>query len=242
MTYRRITLIICTCALLISCGREQVARPVADNRPAANVAALTARVADLEQQAQRLRDINDIKRLQRAYGYYVDNALWDEVVDLMSNDATFEIGLDGVYKGKDHIRKYLYAYTGGKPGLPAGRLNEHFQLQPVIDVAPDGRTAQGRWRALIMAGTYGKEASWGEGPYENTYVKQDGVWKIKSTHWYETLLVPYAGGWTRERQDHHNGKFASDRVPPDALSSEAYEVWPGAYLPPYHYKNPVTGR
>jgi hypothetical protein len=224
------------------CDRGQDTEKAAETAPAVDVAALTARVEELESKARRLKDINAIKLLQRAYGYYVDNALWDEAVDLMSADATFEIGLDGVYIGRESIRRYLYALSGGRPGLAAGVLNEHMQLQPVIDVAPDGTSAQGRWRTLIMTGVHGQSAAWGEGPYENTYVKENGRWKIKSTHWYETLLVPYEGGWAAERAELHDGKFASDRVPPDAPTSEPYEVWPGVYLPPYHYKNPVTGQ
>ena len=244
MNYRHlpIPIMFTVCGLLTGCSQDQQTVPATATTAAVDVTLLTARVAELEQKAQRLKDINAIKRLQRSYGYYVDNALWDEVINLFSDDATFEIALDGVYIGKDSIRKYLYALSGGQPGLPAGSINEHMQLQPVIDVAPDGLTAQGRWRALIMSGVWGKSATWGEGPYENTYVKDNGIWKIKSTHWYETLMVPYAGGWAAEREDLNNGKFVSASVPQDAPPTEQYEVWPGAYLPPYHYKNPVTGQ
>ena len=245
----QLALTIIVCSLFVACNQEQQAQtgaagstPSAAAGPAVDVAALTSRIAELEKKAQRLKDINAIKRLQRSYGYYVDNEMWDQVVDLFSNDGTLEIGLDGVYIGKDHIRRYLYALSGGKPGLSAGTLNEHYQLQPVVDIAADGKTAKGRWRAFIMSGTWAKRATWGIGPYENTYVKQDGIWKIKSIHWYETLMVPYELGWVRERKDFHNGKFVSDQVPPDAPPSEQYDVWPGAYLPPYHYKNPVTGK
>lgn len=242
MHHKQLVLLILVCGIISACNREQPAVPVVDSKPVVDVTALTRRVAELEQQAQRLRDINAIKRLQRAYGYYLDNEMWDEMVDLFCEDGSIEIALDGVYQGKEHIRKYLYALSGGKPGLPAGVLNEHYQLQPVVDIAKDGKTAKGRWRAFIMSGVWNERATWGAGPYENTYVKENDVWKIKSIHWYETLLVPYAGGWTAERKDFHNGRFVSDQVPPDAPSTEQYEVWPGAYLPPYHYKNPVTGQ
>lgn len=235
-------LYFCLYGLLASCGREQETQQPVDAGPAVDVSALENQVAALETRAQRLKDINAIKRLQRAYGYYLDNAMWDEVVDLMSDDSTFEIALDGIYRGRESIRKYLNALSGGKSGLQAGMLNEHMQLQPVIDVAVDGNSAMGRWRALIMAGKWGETATWGEGPYENTYVRENGIWKIKSTHWYETFMVPYHGGWAVERDTLHDGKFASDQVPPDAPSSENYDVWPGVYLPPYHYKNPVTGQ
>jgi hypothetical protein len=61
--------------------------------------ALLARVAQLEQRATRLDDINNIKRLQRSFGYYLDEGQWNDVADLFSDAATVEIGHDGVYRG-----------------------------------------------------------------------------------------------------------------------------------------------
>ena len=40
------------------------------------------------------------------------------------------------------------------PGLPFGRLNLRMQLQPVITVAADVRSAQGRWREWGLPGQY----------------------------------------------------------------------------------------
>jgi hypothetical protein len=205
------------------------------------IAALNQQITRLEAEAAHLKDVSDIERLQRAYGYYLDAAQWDQMADLFADDGSIEVGLDGVYVGKDRIRQYLYGRGGGQLGLRPGELNEHMQLQPVIDVAPDGLTAKGRWRALVMAGQYGKTALWGEGPYENTYVKQDGVWKIKSLHWYQTFMVPYAGGWAKN-VDVNGGIYVSKQLPPDKPPTERYETWPGVYTPPYHYKNPVTGK
>jgi hypothetical protein len=208
----------------------------------AELTALAARVAALEQRKTRIEDANAIERLQAAYGYYVDRALWDEVANLFADDGTIEIGLDGVYVGKARIREYLYALGGGRQGLAEGQLNEHMQLMPVVSVAPDGQTAKARWRALIMAGQLGENAVWGEGPYENEYVKENGVWKIKTLHWYQTMMVPYEGGW-QTNADVNGGKYVSSRLPPDRPPSEAYIPWPetpDTYVPAYHFPNPVA--
>lgn len=224
------------CALLAGCGPGNT--PPATDADAGRLAELQSHIAALEARKSLLEDANDVKRLQRAYGYYVDRGLWDQVADLFADDGTLEIGLDGVYIGKARIREYLYALGGGHEGLADGELNEHMQVMPVISVAPDGKTAKGRWRAIIMAGELGKNAFWGEGPYENEYVKDGGVWKIKTLHWYDSMFVPYATGW-QKTPDPTAGKFVGDKLEPDAPPSVDYKTWPNTYLPPFHFPNPV---
>jgi SnoaL-like domain len=226
MILRRASLIAVIATLLSSCaGTRAVMDPT---------------IAQLEAEVQRVQDVSEIKRLQRAYGYYVDRAAWDDVANLFTDDASLELALDGVYIGKERIRKFLYTLTDGRAGLKEGQLNEHMQLQPIVHVAPDGLSAKGRWRAFIMVGQYGKRAAWGEGVYENEYVKQHGVWKISKTHWYQTFVVPYEGGWSTNK-DLNGGVAVSKTLPPDKPPTETYPTWPGVYVPPYHYPNPVTG-
>jgi hypothetical protein len=95
-----------------------------------------------------------------------------------------------------------------------------------------------------MTGTAGSGSggNWGEGTYENEYVKQDGVWKIRKLHWYATFVAPYEGGWL-DTDARAVDDFAMGRgVMPDRPPSEAYESYPGVYVPPFHYKNPVSGQ
>jgi len=202
---------------------------------------LQERLDTLEQRATRVTDVNQIKRLQRAYGYYIDKGQWDQAADLFAKDGTIEIGLDGVYVGKDRVRQYLRALGGTKEGLKEGQLNEHLQLMPVITVAPDGKTAKGRWRGVLLLGQLGDHAYWGEGPYENDYVKEDGGWKIKTLHWYQSMLVPYEGGWMKNK-DVNKGIWVSDKLPPDQPPTLKYKTWPATFLPPFHFPNPVTGK
>jgi hypothetical protein len=211
---------------------------------AERVASVRARVASLEARTARVDDVNAIENLQGSYGYYTDKMLWDEVVDLLSDDATLEIGPSGVYRGKASIRRYLDALSGGKQGPLEGVLFDHFQLQPIITVAPDGQTAQGRWRLFLMTGAAGSGSggNWGEGTYENEYVKQNGVWKLRTLHWYATFVAPYEGGWLNTNAGAVKAYAVPAGVEPDAPPTQAYEPYPGVYVPPFHYKNPVSGQ
>jgi hypothetical protein len=200
---------------------------------------LAARIAVLEERKERIEDVGAVERLQHAYGYYVDRGLWDEAANLFADDGTLEIALDGVYVGKARVRDYLYARGGGRRGLPAGRLDEHLQVMPVITLGADGTSAKARWRAIALIGEHGGEAFWGEGPYENEYVKEGGVWKIKSLHWYQALHVPYAGGW-QTNPDPTSGKHVSANLPPDRPPSVDYQTWPETYVPPFSFPNPVA--
>lgn len=204
----------------------------------ARQAALVTRIAALETRKTRIEDANAIERLQHAYGYYIDRGLWDEAAELFADDGTIEIGLDGVYVGKARVREYLYARGGGRQGPQHGRLDEHLQVMPVITLGADGASAKARWRAITLTGELGGDAFWAEGPYENEYVKDGGVWKIRTLHWYQALYVPYAGGW-QTNPDPTLGKHVSAALPPDRPPSVDYKTWPETYVPPFSFPNPV---
>ena len=64
------------------------------------------------------------------------------------------------------------------------------QFQPVITVAPDGQSAKVRSRALSIMGNWQRNSQWMGGVYENDYVKENGVWKIKRDQVFNTYFVP----------------------------------------------------
>ena len=189
----------------------------------------------LQLQAQRAQDWTTIANLQASYGFYVDKSRWDDAAAMFAENATLEIAGRGLFTGKEHISEYLH----GLGAMEYGRLYNHMQLQPVIHVADDGQSAKARWRSLMEVGHLGKEARWGDAIYENDYVKQDGVWKIAKLHSYITFYVDFDQGWGK-------GGVALpqpfDNRKPDAEASVKYGAFPDVFLPPYHYKNPVTGQ
>ncbi len=197
--------------------------------------ALKAEVAALRTQAGRADDYIEVANLQAIYGYYVDKSRWDDAADLFSRDATLEIAGRGLFTGQDRIREYLKQLGP----LEYGRLFNHMQLQPVVNIAADGASAKARWRSLMQVGHLGKEARWGEATYENEYVKEEGTWKISKLHSFITFYVEYDRGWNKgavELPKHLEG------LAPDAESTVKYGAFPEVFVPPYHYKNPVTGQ
>jgi SnoaL-like domain len=196
---------------------------------------LKAELETVSARARRTDDYMAINNLQRAYGYYVDKGQWDQAADLFAADGTLEIAGRGVYIGRERVREYLNNF----PKFERGKLFNHMQLQPVITVAEDGKSAKGRWRAFIQIATLGKEARWGEATYENAYVKRDGVWQIAKLLGFITFYSEYDTGWDQGGIPLLRS-FAG--LEPDAPPTYDYEAWPEVFTPPYHYRNPVTGQ
>jgi hypothetical protein len=197
---------------------------------------VVARAEDLVRRAGRLGDEQALENLQRIYGYYLDQGLWHDAARLFAENGTMELGLQGVYRGPEHIAEFL-ALQGPEGGTD-GWLNDHVQLQIVVSVDEDGRTAKSRSRELAMTGVYDSHGEWSAGIYENTYIKVGGHWKIQSMRFYPTFVASYEAGWTGDAEPLPG---VSDSVPPDAPPTERYAIYPKAHIPPYDYMNPVTG-
>ncbi len=197
-------------------------------------AELQALASHAEHDLTVLKSHDAIENLQAAYGYYIDKGHWDEAAALFTDDATYEYGQQGVYVGRDHIRKALGLF--GPDGLKQGQLNDYPMLQPIIDVAPDNMTAKARWRSDSFLADGGK-GEIGEGEYENEYVNDHGTWKISKLHFYETFFADYDLGWGAGPIP-MSGPSAA--LPPDRPPSEVYQSLPSVYTPAYHYGNPVT--
>ena len=176
----RVASILATVMLLTACAT----RPVSD-----------VQLGRLEIEITRAEDIRAIKKLQRAYGYYADRGLWDDLANLFTEGAVADYP-SGIFDGNASIRAMFIQNLGqGKPGLAEGRIYNHTILQPVVDLAADGATATGRWRVLGMLGRYGGSATWADSLYRFDYVKQNGRWKIQSLIAYAGSGGSYEAGW-----------------------------------------------
>jgi len=222
--------------LAVAAVAASAATPAAAQSLDAEIAALTERV-------ERLEGSRAVRKLQRAFGYYVDRGLWGDAADLFTDDGTIEIGIDGVYVGRERIGEYLRRLHGGQEGLIYGQLNEWVTLQPAITVAADGESATARWRDLGMLGQYKQHAEWRDGIYENTYVREGGVWKIRSLRLTVNFVAPYERGWARLAPGEGVVQSeASKAFPPDRPPTSTPAPFPEPQVPPFRAPNPVTGR
>lgn len=75
--------------------------------------------------------------------------------------------------------------------------------------------------------------------YENTFIRDDGVWKYRTLQGSQTFYTTYEQGW---------GRWSSplfdyfDGFPPDQPHSIETPPYPAVFVQPFHYNNPVTDR
>jgi SnoaL-like domain len=201
----------------------------------ASIEGLQQRWAELARSAQQLRDEGDVLNLQHSYGYNFDQKMWGAVTNLFASDGTMELGQRGVYAGRDRIRQALNIMGGER--LDADEVNDHLQLATVVHISPDGQTARARGVELSVSGIKGRGAQWEEGIFENEYVKQNAIWKIKSVHYYPRVTTDYELGWAKDAKP---AARPHTQFPPDRPSTEVYETYPKMHYPRLHYANPVT--
>jgi hypothetical protein len=222
--------------LLFQAGDSVLAAPASGELPA-----LKQQADALGRRIELLKAHAQIEKIQRAYGYYVDKAQWPQIAALFADQGHYEIGGRGIFIGQKRVLEYLV--TGlGPIGIEnhQGSLLNHQQLQGIVDVAPDGRHAWGRWTAFVMGGGPNPPAVWGDVTYENEYVDDNGVWKVLKIRAPFNMYTVYPKGWGEYGTPHTRPD--SFPPPPDLPPTEVSLTYPGFYVTPYHYPNPVTGK
>ena len=222
------------------------------------VEALAAKVEELEQRLTVREDELDVKKLQYLYGYLIDKCMYDQVVDLFSDDCEVRF-FGGVFKGKAgvkrlYIDRFRKRFTYDNNGPIDGFLLDHPQIQTIIDIDPDGKTARLRGRSTMQAGRHKdyegdaphlKARQWWEGGlYENIYSKgDDGKWRIKLLNYFPHWHADFEKGWAHTDPEYvpfMNTLYPEDPAGPDELYDNFF-LWPTHKLLPFHMKHPITG-
>jgi ketosteroid isomerase-like protein len=199
---------------------------------------LVSLMDDLDKRVGLLQDADEVERLHAVYGYYLARNQWDDLTGIFAPDGIIEIAQRGVYRGHKGIRRNLDLY--GEQDQLHGQLHNHMQYQPVIHISQDGQTALMRSRAFSMMGSYQGSGMWMGGVYENIFVKRDGAWMLYRDQVFNTYFASYDEGW--KDLQHRNPPGINNDNPPDEPPTVYFEMYPSAFLPPFHYPNPVTGK
>jgi hypothetical protein len=208
---------------------------------------LKARVKALEKKVSLLEDVNEVKRLQRVYSYYVMHMMRDEIYDCFADrdDVTLH-WLEGTWKGKEGVKRY-FGVGSDRPEPPPGFLHQVMPIAGVVDVAPDGKTAKGRWYSF--GGVAVPDQRTGQtrpsivgGLYEIEYIKENGVWKFWKVDWIIPLsirITPESWG-TVEAMGKMIENFKGPE--PDIKPVKGDPRFVSGYIFPFHYNHPVTGK
>ena len=196
--------------------------------------------ASLEELENRIAVMNDealVRNLQAAFGYYVNRRMWDDVTDLFTGDGAYEVGGVGIYAGKG-IQRALERM--GPAGLTHGVLNDRLQFDTVASISPGRREAHVRGLELGLLGEADKgEAYWEVSIFDNRFVKEDGIWKVREMRVFPLFRSEYSAGWGKSRivEAVGKGSLAPDRPLPAADSGAQDRI-----IPAFVSVHPVTGK
>jgi SnoaL-like domain len=219
-----------TCAALVLLCATGAQAAISD----ADLKSVEGDLNALGKRITRLQDMTEVEIVQHAYGYYVDKGQWRSVSDLFAEDATLEIGGKGVFLGRKRVFQYM-TEAFGAIGPKEGSLIDHQQFQCLPTVHDDGVSAEARCIAFVMS-----SGGWGHVYYEDDYIKENGVWKMKKLHGPFNMYSGYKLGWV----DQVIVNTFPEKFPPwpDLPPTIIYLTYPSYYIEPFHYPNPVTGK
>ena len=173
--------------LVVSVVVVTLLAPVARAQEARTIEALAARLKALE-------DKEAISNVLIAYGHALDSRDFKTYASLFSKDGSWSGGLGKVTGGPQAIYDFMTSRIGGGRGNAAPRPigfgpTYHIMSSFEISVTGDTATAASRWAFISAARGPGIQVA---GRYEDTFVRENGVGKIKSRQAFNDLAAPAA--------------------------------------------------
>ena len=141
------------------------------------------------------------ENLNSAYGHLIDDFKWTDMAKLFGKHGAKEVPFAGYYAGYERIAHSVFLEYGDTQVTGRAGIAFHWLIQPVIMVASDGRSANGRSYLFHpdTAKAPGSASLFGAMYPAQQFVLEDGVWRI----WNLSLDEPYfalsegwKGGWS----------------------------------------------
>ncbi len=220
------------------------------------------RLAELEhRKVGVLEDLQAIRRLHWAYGYYIDFNRPDEVADLFAEDGSV-VFLSGEYVGQAGVERLYGDWIAAAVSPAASRarstalLLDHFQMQDIITVAPDRQTAKGRFHGILLGGWHDDFQDTREemmpqqfmeaGIYENDYVRERRRVEDQAAQLHDAVAGQLRGRLGAYHRAPPAGREALSRkirsAPTSCCRAERHrQTWPYRQDVPMHFAHPKFG-
>ncbi len=209
------------------------------------------------------------ENVSSAYGYYLDDFQWPQLSAIFAEKGNKQSPFAGYYLGRPRIQQAATVSWGNPPTKRTG-ISFHWRLQPVINVASDGRSANIRTRLFqprtskdaMRLGRDDSFTGFHAGMYPNDQVVlENGIWRFWSLtideHYFTS--VNWKDGWSGAKDRPAGEKPKPSKLltlyPPDipmtelGVREEHFKggtgdviEWPGILPMWFNYRNPVSGR
>jgi len=197
--------------------------------------AATAIAAECEQSlstnelAVALNEINNLMGKYSHYGVLRGEGTTRELFAMNQPDVFWKTPSGP--EGPEGMENRFLQPGEANPGMVGGQLHMHSMLTPIIEVAADGKTAQGVWDSFgpnISSGD--GESSWLWVKYGVDFIKEDGDWKIWHMQVFPMFNTSYYVSITdsaKQRQQGGQGGGQPQGGPPGGQGGEQPQGAPG---------------
>lgn len=200
---------------------------------------LEARIKELEHKVERINDRHDIEMLVGDITTCWSQKNMSKAGRFFAYempDVCLEVGDRGVYRGKEELEQ-LFQVEYQIP-YNEGNMLSHAYTTPQIEVADDGKTAEGVWWLIGIESIMDKDnipqAVWCICHTAYDFIKIDGVWKIWHVHWYVVVKCDYEKGWCKDHDKWTTQWIDRDKFPiADGVKVTKHEQAPTTYHNPY---------
>lgn len=149
-------------------------------------------MASIEQEVQRLKDIEEIRALKTHYAELCDDSYNPKgLAALFTEDAIWDGGLFGRYVGLQQIHDF---FAGVSAHLTFAL---HMTMCHRIEIAPSGTEATGHWYTWMPATMDGR-AVFAAATYNDEYKKVNGTWLFHRVNAQIHFMTPYEQGWVKQ--------------------------------------------
>jgi hypothetical protein len=233
--------------------------------PSPTTSDIDGRVTEAERKLRVAVAYDGVENISGAFSDWLDDFKWDSLSALFAEYGRRRKNLVGFYVSPEHILK-AETLMYGTTRSPRSGVAIHYRMQPVIDVAADGRSARLRTRLFQIMASRTRAGTLKSGMYPNdAAVLENDRWRFSNLSIDESYFdsSSYHDGWARASDPvtaPSGTPVVSDNIrrliaafPPDlsqstmpnrlkGLTPADQIVWPAIKPMWFHYVNPVSGR